>query len=150
MIIELLKRDKDFTGNFISVDGVKIYYEIYGKGAPLLLIHGNGGNIAYMKPQIEYFAKKYKVIAMDCRGRGISKANLCIFTGENHYVTKNNPDLFNSTVAKFFNDSFLEKNLKLPNVYSSNKTNHENKHTAFYGLCISHRVVRTKKTISRS
>ena len=110
MIIELLKRDKDFTGNFISVDGVKIYYEIYGKGAPLLLIHGNGGNIAYMKPQIEYFAKKYKVIAMDCRGRGISKANLCIFTGENHYVTKNNPDLFNSTVAKFFTESFLEKN----------------------------------------
>jgi pimeloyl-ACP methyl ester carboxylesterase len=38
-----------------------------------MLIHGNGGNIAYMKPQIEYFDKKYKVIVMDCRGRGNSE-----------------------------------------------------------------------------
>jgi pimeloyl-ACP methyl ester carboxylesterase len=61
------------AGNFITVDGVKIYYETYGEGAPLVLIHGNGGNIAYMKPQIEYFAKKHKVIVMDCRGRGKSE-----------------------------------------------------------------------------
>jgi pimeloyl-ACP methyl ester carboxylesterase len=61
------------AGNFISVNGVKIYYEVYGAGAPLVIIHGNGGNIAYMKPQIEYFDKKYKVIVMDCRGRGNSE-----------------------------------------------------------------------------
>ena len=61
------------AGNYISVDGAKQYYEIYGKGEPLVLIHGNGGSISYMKPQIEYFAKKYKVIVMDCRGRGKSE-----------------------------------------------------------------------------
>jgi len=61
------------AGNFNAINGVKLYYEIYGKGAPLVLIHGNGGNIAYMKPQIEYFAKNYKVIVMDCRGRGKSE-----------------------------------------------------------------------------
>lgn len=61
------------TGNFLTVDGAKQYYEVYGRGEPLVLIHGNGGNIAYMKPQIEYFAKKYKVIVMDCRGRGKSE-----------------------------------------------------------------------------
>lgn len=61
------------AGDYIVENGVKIYYEIYGEGAPLVLIHGNGGNIAYMKPQIEYFAKKYKVIVMDCRGRGKSE-----------------------------------------------------------------------------
>ena len=61
------------TGNFLSIDGAKQYYEVYGKGEPLVLIHGNGGNIAYMKPQIEYFAKKYKVIVLDCRGRGKSE-----------------------------------------------------------------------------
>ncbi|MDI6804592.1 MAG: alpha/beta hydrolase [Bacteroidota bacterium] len=61
------------AGKYISVDGAKIYIEIYGEGAPLVLIHGNGGNIAYMKPQIECFAKKYKVIVMDCRGRGKSE-----------------------------------------------------------------------------
>jgi pimeloyl-ACP methyl ester carboxylesterase len=61
------------TGNYIIVNGAKQYYELYGEGAPLVLIHGNGGNIAYMKPQIEFFAKKYKVIVMDCRGRGKSE-----------------------------------------------------------------------------
>jgi pimeloyl-ACP methyl ester carboxylesterase len=61
------------SGNSIQVNGAKIYYEIYGQGAPLVLIHGNGGNIAYMKPQIEYFAKKYRVIVLDCRGRGNSE-----------------------------------------------------------------------------
>ncbi|MFL0161384.1 alpha/beta fold hydrolase [Aquirufa salirivi] len=61
------------AGNFISIHGAKQYFEIYGQGTPLVLIHGNGGNIAYMKPQIEFFAKKYKVIVMDCRGRGKSE-----------------------------------------------------------------------------
>ena len=61
------------AGNFITIDGTKQYYEVYGQGEPLVLIHGNGGNIAYMKPQIEYFARKYKVIVMDCRGRGKSE-----------------------------------------------------------------------------
>lgn len=61
------------AGNFIAVNGIKLYYEIYGEGAPLVLIHGNGGNIAYMKPQIEYFSKNYKVIVVDCRGRGKSE-----------------------------------------------------------------------------
>ena len=41
--------------NFIMENGRKIYFEVYGEGEPLLLIHGNGGNIAYLKPQIEYF-----------------------------------------------------------------------------------------------
>ena len=45
------------VGNSISIDGTKQYYEVYGQGEPLVLIHGNGGNIAYMKPQIEFFAK---------------------------------------------------------------------------------------------
>jgi len=64
--------DKE-AGNYITIKGSKQYYEIYGQGEPLVLIHGNGGNIAYMKPQIEFFAKKYKIIVMDCRGRGKSE-----------------------------------------------------------------------------
>jgi pimeloyl-ACP methyl ester carboxylesterase len=61
------------SGNYITINGAKQYYEIYGQGAPLVLIHGNGGNISYMKPQIDFFARKYKVIVMDCRGRGKSE-----------------------------------------------------------------------------
>jgi pimeloyl-ACP methyl ester carboxylesterase len=61
------------AGAYITVEGARLYYETYGHGEPLLLIHGNGGNIAYMKPQIEYFARDYLVIVMDCRGRGRSE-----------------------------------------------------------------------------
>lgn len=61
------------VGKFIEVDGAKQYFEVYGKGEPLVLIHGNGGNIAYMKPQIDYFSKNYMVVVMDCRGRGKSE-----------------------------------------------------------------------------
>lgn len=61
------------VGKFLKINGVNLYYEIYGKGKPLLLIHGNGTGIKGWKPQIEYFSKKYKVIAVDCRGRGKSE-----------------------------------------------------------------------------
>ena len=61
------------AGNFAALNGVKIYYEVYGSGEPLLLVHGNGSNIEGMKYQIEYFSHHYMVIAMDCRGRGKSE-----------------------------------------------------------------------------
>lgn len=61
------------TGKFVAVNGVQIYYEIYGKGEPLLLIHGNKTGISGWEPQIESFAKDYQVIAVDCRGRGKSE-----------------------------------------------------------------------------
>ncbi|MBW6499939.1 MAG: alpha/beta hydrolase [Bacteroidales bacterium] len=38
--------------------------------------------------------------------RNIPRANLCIFPGETHWITSENPDLFNSTVAKFFSGPF--------------------------------------------
>lgn len=61
------------AGHTITIGGTRLYYETYGKGSPLVLLHGNGGNIAWMKPQIEYFARQYQVIVMDCRGRGKSE-----------------------------------------------------------------------------
>jgi pimeloyl-ACP methyl ester carboxylesterase/ketosteroid isomerase-like protein len=53
-------------------DGVTLYYETYGSGQPLLLIHGNGGSIADLAAQIDFFRKYYKVIAMDSRDHGKS------------------------------------------------------------------------------
>lgn len=63
------------TGKYIAVNGVKMYYEEYGKGEPLLLIHGNSGNIKSMENQIEYFKDKYRVIVADNRGHGKSELN---------------------------------------------------------------------------
>jgi pimeloyl-ACP methyl ester carboxylesterase len=61
------------AGKYAFLNNVKLYYEIYGSGEPLVLLHGNGGSIGGMKHQIEYFSKVYKVIALDCRGRGKSE-----------------------------------------------------------------------------
>jgi pimeloyl-ACP methyl ester carboxylesterase len=60
------------AGHYATVRGVKMYYEIYGKGEPLLLIHGNGGSINNFSGQIPYFAKNYQVIAVDSRAQGKS------------------------------------------------------------------------------
>jgi len=53
-------------------DGVRLYYEIYGSGEPLLVIHGNGASIGSLSAQIAYFRRHYKVIAMDSRDHGRS------------------------------------------------------------------------------
>jgi len=65
----------DENGGFVNVNGVKLYYEIYGEGSPLLLLHGAGQSINAFKAQIDFFSKHYKVIALDSRGRGRSTDN---------------------------------------------------------------------------
>ena len=56
-------------------DGVTFYYETYGEGEPLLMVHGNGASIGSLGKQIEHFKSKYKVIAMDSREQGKSGGN---------------------------------------------------------------------------
>jgi pimeloyl-ACP methyl ester carboxylesterase len=60
------------AGNTFVHDGVRLYYEVYGRGEPLLVVHGNGGSIADMSAQIAHFRTLYKVIAMDSRDQGRS------------------------------------------------------------------------------
>lgn len=60
------------AGNYFNNNGVKIYYEIYGEGKPVVLLHGNGGSIAGRAYYIEQLSKKYKVIAIDSRCHGKS------------------------------------------------------------------------------
>jgi pimeloyl-ACP methyl ester carboxylesterase len=38
--------------------------------------------------------------------QNIPKANLCIFPGETHWITTENPNLFNSTVAKYLSEPY--------------------------------------------
>lgn len=59
------------TTGYAPVNGLKMYYEIYGEGQPLLLVHGS-----YMTIDLNYsgmipeLAKKYKVITMELQGHG--------------------------------------------------------------------------------
>lgn len=64
--------DNSKVGKYFSTGGIKLYYETYGQGKPLLLIHGNGGSIRDWRYQIPYFSKFFKVIAVDSRAQGKS------------------------------------------------------------------------------
>ncbi len=64
------KNDK--VGKYVKTRGFNMYYETYGAGQPLLIIHGNGGSISNFLYQIPYFSKDYKVIIADSRSQGKS------------------------------------------------------------------------------
>lgn len=61
-------------GKFITVNAAKIYYEEYGQGEPLILLHGFGRTLADWKPYIGEYSKTYHVIAWDMRGHGRSSS----------------------------------------------------------------------------
>ncbi len=69
------------AGQYAQVNGIRMYYEIYGEGPTLVLLHGNGGSIASRNREIPFFAKKYKVIAIDSRCHGKSGCS----TGDLNY-----------------------------------------------------------------
>jgi pimeloyl-ACP methyl ester carboxylesterase len=56
----------------VKLSNAKLYYETYGQGEPLLLLHGNSQSIAAFEFQIADLSKKFKVIAVDTRGQGQS------------------------------------------------------------------------------
>jgi len=70
------------SGHTFVFDGNRFYYEIYGSGTPLLLIHGNGESIASFKGQIGPFARHHQVVAMDSRGQGKSELGTAALTYE--------------------------------------------------------------------
>lgn len=60
------------VGKYVATRGINMYYETYGQGQPLLIIHGNGGSINNFLYQIPYFSKNYKVVLADSRAQGKS------------------------------------------------------------------------------
>ncbi|HJT72567.1 MAG TPA: alpha/beta hydrolase, partial [Chitinophaga sp.] len=59
------------TGNYASLNGLKMYYEVHGSGKPLVLIHGGGSTIqttfGHILPQL---AKNHQVIAVELQAHG--------------------------------------------------------------------------------
>lgn len=64
--------DSTARGRTVPVAGARLYYETYGQGEPLLLLHGNGQSIAAWHLQITELAKHFRVLAVDTRGHGRS------------------------------------------------------------------------------
>ena len=58
------------AGQYADVNGIKLYYEIHGTGAPLILLHGGLGAISMFGPNLPALAEGRKVIAVDLQGHG--------------------------------------------------------------------------------
>lgn len=59
---------------YLDREGVHLYYESHGEGAPVLLSHGYGASSAMWAGQIAALAERFRVIIWDMRGHGRSES----------------------------------------------------------------------------
>jgi pimeloyl-ACP methyl ester carboxylesterase len=59
--------------DYALVNGIKLYYEVYGAGEPLVLLHGGGSTIqTSFGNLIPLLAKRYRIIAVELQNHGRS------------------------------------------------------------------------------
>src|SRR6266705_2227271 len=69
------------TGKYLNVGDAKIYYEVYGHGKPLVLLHGGVyGYIDEFENFIPKPAEHFQVICIATRGHGKSEMGHSAFT----------------------------------------------------------------------
>ncbi|NJK85040.1 MAG: alpha/beta hydrolase [Bacteroidales bacterium] len=76
--LKLMSQDIQFgfserNGRYLNTGDAKIYYEVYGQGQPVVLLHGGYGYIDGFKQYIPVLSKEFKVIAIASRGYGKSE-----------------------------------------------------------------------------
>jgi pimeloyl-ACP methyl ester carboxylesterase len=54
------------------VDDIRLHYAVFGRGAPVILLHGGLANMNYWGHQVPALAAHYQVILVDSRGHGRS------------------------------------------------------------------------------
>src|SRR6266498_1702612 len=65
------QQSKPADSGYVSVNGIKVYYEVYGEGRPLVLLHGAFYTIEMNWSQlIPELSKTRKVIAIEMQGHG--------------------------------------------------------------------------------
>ncbi len=57
---------------YASVNGIKIWHAIFGRGTPVILLHGGLGNANYWGELVPDLTSRYRVVVMDSRGHGRS------------------------------------------------------------------------------
>jgi pimeloyl-ACP methyl ester carboxylesterase len=67
--VETSKSVPSKTGH-VEANGVNYYYEIHGKGEPLLMLHGGLGTIDMLGPVLTMLAQTRQVIGVDLHGHG--------------------------------------------------------------------------------
>ncbi|AZQ64706.1 alpha/beta hydrolase [Flammeovirga pectinis] len=72
---QILYGNNSQEGKYVKLNGIDFYYEIYGEGEPVLLLHGNNESINAFRYQIDKLKENYKVIAVDSRCQGKSSCD---------------------------------------------------------------------------
>jgi pimeloyl-ACP methyl ester carboxylesterase len=60
------------ASGYAPVNGIKIWYATFGRGSPVILLHGGLANANYWGDLVPALAPHYRVIVMDSRGHGRS------------------------------------------------------------------------------
>jgi pimeloyl-ACP methyl ester carboxylesterase len=63
---------KPTDSGYVTSAGARIYYARFGKGDPVILLHGGMGNGGHWGNQVPALADTHQVIAIDSRGQGRS------------------------------------------------------------------------------
>jgi predicted alpha/beta-fold hydrolase len=66
---------KSGHSGYALVNRIRIWYAVFGHGAPVILLHGGLANSNYWGNQVPVLAQHYRVIVMDSRGHGRSERN---------------------------------------------------------------------------
>lgn len=72
LLLSFLPQSVQAKGQYAQINGTQIYYEVEGKGHPLVFIHGYSLDLRMWDDQMPVFTKKYRVIRYDRRGFGKS------------------------------------------------------------------------------
>jgi pimeloyl-ACP methyl ester carboxylesterase len=62
-----------FQPQFANIDNARIYYQVFGHGAPLILIHGLSGSGRWWQKNVDFLARQYRVYLIDLIGFGQSR-----------------------------------------------------------------------------
>ncbi len=57
---------------YVTLKDCRIYYEVHGSGAPVILLHGGLTSVAAWFAELPLLAKQFRVVAIDLRGHGRS------------------------------------------------------------------------------
>ena len=67
---EMFQLPTPTESGFAEVNDVKVWYQTYGEGDPLILLHGGLGTVEMFGPNIALLAESRKVIGVDLQGHG--------------------------------------------------------------------------------
>ena len=80
MKMKYADKQTNSCGHTVQINDIEMYYEDYGDGKPLILLHGFGGCTQNWYPFTAELSGNYRLIVIDMRGHGYSTNPKNIFT----------------------------------------------------------------------